>query len=403
MKRSGRSIVVALTLIALTAWGSGMAAAAGGKQKEEPGTLATHPLGALTVEELRLMVDAKPADLAGLREAVVQQAVFDYGIAEAVRGGLEKDPAYQEKYGSKRNKLLGEHFYNKEIYEASRPTAAEIEAAMKGVVAQPQVFQIVTPTREEAEAARGRVLAGEPFQKVAQQVSIGLAAGYGGMIGYLLPNSGYYTPQEEDVIRSLGANQVSVVCPGPLGFSVFWVKQISTVEDQKKTMAPAIEKKIFDERVQKREKETLDRLRAKAKIIVHNDVLLHPPTGETAHPPVLAEVDGDYIMAGTFFQEQGKEHVRGISMGLTDRNRKLTFAINSLLYSNEALRLGLDRDPEMKKPLEKIRRECLWDVWLNQQGRKMKDRPKEMGGLVESLKEKVKVREEELPEVLKQW
>lgn len=406
----GRRLTAAVLLLSAgllaAAGGAGTAfAAKKGPAKEPPGTLATHPLGALVADELKLMVEEAPADLAALRDLVVRHAIYDYGLAQAARDGLEKDPAYLEKTGGKRTKILAEHFYAKEIFAASRPTPAEVDAAMGNLVPLPMVHQIIVATREEAEAARARVLAGEMFQDVAQQVSTGLSAGYGGMVGYLLPGSGHYTPQEERLIRSLQADEVSAVCPGPLGYSVFWVRNIRSVEEQKKNSYENQEKQMHSGRLQAREQEVLERLRKRAKVKVNEDVVANPPTGNAPHPAVLAQIDDEYIFAGGFFEQAGggSGHGKGVGFGFRDRMRILSRAIDNILYRREALRLGLDKDAEVKKPLEKLRREHLWDVWLDKQGRKMKNRPREMSALMEQMQKKITVREQALPEVLKTW
>ncbi len=400
----GGAVALVLAGLVFAAGGGTAFAAKKGPVKEEAGTLATHPLGALVVDELKLMVDAAPADLATLRDLVVKHAVHDYGLAQAARDGLEKDPAYLEKTAGARNKILAEHFYAKQIFAASRPTRMEVDAAMGNLVPLPLVHQIIVATREDAEAARARVLGGEPFQQVAQQVSTGLSAGYGGMVGYLLPGSGHYSPQEEQLIRSLKADEVSQVSPGPLGFSVFWVKQIRSVEDQKRNNFDNLEKQIHSGRLQAREQEVLERLRKGAKIRIDEKVVENPPTSNVAHPAVLAQIDDEYIFAGGFFEKAGGGgHGKGIGFGFKDRMRILARAIDNILYRREALRLGLDKDPEVRKPLEKLRRENLWDVWLEKEGRKMKNRPREMAELMETLKKKIAVREQALPEVLKKW
>jgi hypothetical protein len=405
-RRRLAAAALALAALAVAAGSAATAAAAAKKApvREQPGTLATHPLGALVADELKLMVEKKPADLAELRDVVVAYAVQDYGVAQAVRDKLEKDPSFLERTGATRTKILAEHFYAKQIFEVSRPTPAEVDAAFGELAPLPLVYQIVNPAREEAEAARNRVLAGESFTDVARQVSTGLSAGYGGMIGYLLPRQGHHSPEEEQVIFSLKEGEVSAVTPGPLGFSVFWVKQIRSVEEQKRNGSEDLEKRLHSERLQRREKEVLDRLRGAAKIVINEKNLETPPVGNAPHPAVLAQVDDEYIFAAGFFEQSGGSgHGQGISFGLQDRTRLLTRAINNLLYRREALRLGLDKDQEVRKPLEKLRREHLWQVWLDKQGLKMKNRPKEMAALIESLKKKVSVREQELPGVLAQW
>jgi peptidyl-prolyl cis-trans isomerase SurA len=119
--------------------------------------------------------------------------------------------------------------------------------------------------REKAEAIRGRLLGGEPFESLSAQFSQGPAAATGGDIGFI--ERGMVLPEIEAAAFSLPLNEISPVIESPAGFHILQVtdrrgvgvKAIETVREE-------IREKLDEEKMGKKFEEWLDELRKKSHI-----------------------------------------------------------------------------------------------------------------------------------------
>jgi parvulin-like peptidyl-prolyl isomerase len=119
--------------------------------------------------------------------------------------------------------------------------------------------------REDAEAIHKRLLAGEPFEKLAAQFSQGPAAAAGGDIGFI--ERGMVLPEIEEAAFNLMISQLSPVIESPAGFHILQVtdrrgaglKAIESVRGE-------IQAKLEEEKMEKKSEEWLDELRKKSHI-----------------------------------------------------------------------------------------------------------------------------------------
>ena len=135
-----------------------------------------------------------------------------------------------------------------------------------------RVAQIVLPDRDRAESILKRLKAGEDFDKVAREVSIGPEAARGGDLGFF--EWGVMPEAIDRMVFSLPVGKVSRVAKSPYGFHIFKVLGQEAAGGRK--FADAREKVIADLRKQAEAeayKSWIEGLKAKASIWINRPLL----------------------------------------------------------------------------------------------------------------------------------
>jgi peptidyl-prolyl cis-trans isomerase C len=131
---------------------------------------------------------------------------------------------------------------------------------------QVRVRQIVTPTREQAEQLRKKILRGAAFEELAEQHSLGPEAAQGGDLGWF--PRGRMPPEIEQVAFNLwSGTKVSKVIESPYGFHLF--QPVGKRPARELTLEQAraeIERSLTEERIREAESLFVRRLREKASI-----------------------------------------------------------------------------------------------------------------------------------------
>jgi parvulin-like peptidyl-prolyl isomerase len=128
--------------------------------------------------------------------------------------------------------------------------------------------QIVVRDRDRAEAILKRLKAGEEFDKVAREVSIGPEAARGGDLGFF--EQGVMPEAIDRMVFSLPVGKVSGVVQSPYGFHIF--KVLGRQEGGGRRFAEATERVIADLRKLKEAaayERWLDGLKERASIVIH--------------------------------------------------------------------------------------------------------------------------------------
>jgi parvulin-like peptidyl-prolyl isomerase len=149
-------------------------------------------------------------------------------------------------------------------YNANRKTYATVRRV--------RVAQIVLPDRDRAESILKRLKAGEDFDKVAREVSIGPEAARGGDLGFF--EWGVMPEAIDRMVFSLPVGKVSRVAKSPYGFHIFKVLGQEAAGGRK--FADAREKVIADLRKQAEAeayKSWIGGLKAKASIWINRPLL----------------------------------------------------------------------------------------------------------------------------------
>jgi parvulin-like peptidyl-prolyl isomerase len=176
------------------------------------------------------------------KEALRKRVLFEKVIALDVNGKIQVTDGEAELYFKT----------NRRLYASERRIRA---------------LQIVVRDRDLADRILKRLKAGEDFDKVAREVSIGPEAARGGDLGFF--ERGIMPEEIDRMVFSLPVGRVSDVVRSPYGFHIF--KVLATEEGGGRKLADAKERVIADLRKLK-EAEAYERwiegLKAKAEIHV---------------------------------------------------------------------------------------------------------------------------------------
>ena len=210
---------------------------------------------------------------AGL-EARIEEIRKDYGDGSfnALFGnGAINYPAWKEAL---RKRMLLEKVVSVDVNAKVQVTEAEAESYHKAkgklytTDRRVRAAQIVVRDRDRAEAILKRLKAGEEFDKVAREVSIGPEAVKGGDLGFF--EQGVMPEAIDRLVFSLPVGKLSGVVQSPYGFHIF--KVLGREEGGGRKFAEAKERVIADLRKLKESEayeRWLDGLRERASVVVN--------------------------------------------------------------------------------------------------------------------------------------
>lgn len=171
--------------------------------------------------------------LAGLARELAFERLL---AAEARRAGAESDPEFVKERTALRKRLLASLYVREHLRETASPGEPELRAYFEQHPeafrrrARREVYTIFKraapgadrrPLRQEMEALRARVLAGEPFAEVAARHSDSETRHRNGLLGWV--HAGSLGPDLERVIFALDERTPSPVISTREGLHLFWV------------------------------------------------------------------------------------------------------------------------------------------------------------------------------------
>jgi tetratricopeptide (TPR) repeat protein len=230
-------------------------------------------------------------DLEGVAKAKEVGQVLNLYVDELcwVQFGLEKGydrhPRFRKMMELARDHLLSELVVDEEVENKVQPTEEELRQAyerMKEAFRVPErvrVRHIMTRTREEAERVRQRLLAGESWEKLAQEVSTEpMSARRGGYAGLVTPEGEVYglgrVPEFNRQVLSLEVGEISPVFKTSKGWHVATVTErfpagYRPLEEVRQTIA----ERILLQKVGRRKRELLDSLQTVYQASVDQEAL----------------------------------------------------------------------------------------------------------------------------------
>ncbi|MFZ4121193.1 MAG: peptidylprolyl isomerase [Caulobacterales bacterium] len=315
-KKSAQGVVGCVLAIWLTACGLDAG------QKAPPGEAITDPEVAATVDGRKIFIQevrqraaqicAAPGEGTHLAELcamqpgedvegrpelfnmaldqLVQQRLFSQ---EAERRGLDRDPEVRRLLELARERVLADAVYRSLYEEASKPERVEteyrnIERQLSG---RPLVTlsHILLPTREAALAALRRLEAGEPFERLAFDLSIDRQSATAGGFLQEMPLD-ELEPAFRDLIGSLAVGAVG----GPLRSEDGW--HLVRLNARSQTEAQSLESRRPDIVAYLLSQEVdglYERLAQSAQIrtITEQDAETDVPSGESVAAPPSVPVD----------------------------------------------------------------------------------------------------------------
>lgn len=213
--------------------------------------------------------------LGGSRGRVLEQMIMEaLLLQEARRRGLENDKEVKQLIREAHRQILFGRLV--EVLRSEKPVQVPEEEIAKyyeehrADFAQPDSIRashILTADEESAKKALARIKAGEPFAKVAEEMSTDPSRANGGDIGFFA--KGQVIPEFEEACKRLKPGEVSDVVKSSLGWHVIQVTEKRearerALDEVKDRIARALEQK----QRQKNLEQVVQGLRSKAQVVV---------------------------------------------------------------------------------------------------------------------------------------
>lgn len=227
-----------------------------------------------------------------LLEEMIMESLL---IQEARRRGLEQDREVRLLLKeAQRQILLGRLLEVVRAQEQAKVTdeaVAQFYEQNQERFKEPETFRashLLVETEEEAKKAMSRIQGGEPFVKVAQEVSKDPSKARGGDIGYF--TKGQLIPEFEAVCQKLKPGESSGIVKSSLGYHIILLTEqresrvlaLEEVRDQ-------IRNQLAVARQQQRVESFVQELRGKAQIKIHEPAAAAPVSaGAPLTPPAAA-------------------------------------------------------------------------------------------------------------------
>ena len=212
-------------------------------------------------------------DTPQLRQAIKEELINRTLIAqEATRQGLDKEIDFRDQYTQLKQSLLLQAYIDESLKKQPITEAKLLEEYEKqkqangggNTIPQYQLSQIFLGTESEAIAVIGRLQNGEPFTKVAKEVSRDAATkSQGGLVGWVSPQQ--VAAPISDVMANLAKGTFSI---SPIKLQGAWA--VIKVDDIRTVAMPsfkASKNQIRQMLIQKQLNESVKKLRDSAKVV----------------------------------------------------------------------------------------------------------------------------------------
>jgi peptidyl-prolyl cis-trans isomerase C len=281
-------------------------------------------------------------------------------LQEGYRIGLDRRPEIVELRTAEERARAKERLFELEIDEKARPTGDEIRAIYdKHTTTLFEARQVVTATREEAEAVRAELAGGADFETVARARSIGPSARYGGRLPAL--GWGSMDPAWEKIVFALAPGERSPVIEIAGTFEVVELVDKKTVDKPPFPLAAERIKGVLTkrkklERAQAFSDELWARYHARLeKVDLADEALVKAAADGSTVPAVTWDGGGKVTVAALAqsLEVAGLAELSAARRAVTVE-RALRQLVNEELATREALARGLDRDPAVKLAVKDV-------------------------------------------------
>lgn len=124
--------------------------------------------------------------------------------------------------------------YMDNLYRSADVSAAAVEARAPRYWTRIRLQELLVEDEEAARAARKRLDAGESFDALVKEMSVGPSADKGGRMDFLWYNNGLFDPSQTDVLFGLKEGAVSPVMKTPLGYGQYKVLERDELNEAEK-------------------------------------------------------------------------------------------------------------------------------------------------------------------------
>jgi peptidyl-prolyl cis-trans isomerase C len=322
--------------------------------KEKPNTDLLARVGNEVITQKDL--DAALNKLPEMQREKYRDRILDHMIEvkvfsdEARKAGIDKDPKIIEKVERATNETLARYFVKRYIDKKSEPSQDEIEkfyqenkekfVVPEGVL----IYQIRAKDKKDAEAILEELKKGASFEELAKKKSIAPSAKDGGRLGWLY--KGMMDPELEKAAFSLEKGKLSNIIETKEGFEVIKVDEKSDKRQIKLDEAKAsIRYQLF----WKKKGDVINEYYKEAKVDRHpseKGLLLKigdEAFREDAIPPSPASAS----------ESEKEKFVQ----------RWVNYLLETTVFSREARKAGLEKDPEVMDELKKTTNKILADAF----------------------------------------
>jgi peptidyl-prolyl cis-trans isomerase C len=176
-------------------------------------------------------------DLAAQLSGVPEDVKFEYLASlmidrkaladEALKAGLEDDPAVLRQLAYYREKVLGDVYLNRQLADAVSDEEARTfydkQVAQIDVEEEVRARHILVETEDEALKVISRLDAGEDFAALAKEISTGPTGANGGDLGFFVADR--MVPEFSDAAFALQPGEISKPVKSDFGWHVIKVEE----------------------------------------------------------------------------------------------------------------------------------------------------------------------------------
>lgn len=232
------------------------------------------------------------SDKGRLLEEMITERIL---LQEARRRGLEKDPEVRRLLeDAKRQLMVGrllEVLREDAKGQISEKQIAEFYEKNQASFRVPETYRashILVESEETAKKALERVKSGEPFAKVAEEVSTDPSKSRGGDIGFF--SGGQVIPEFEAACKSLKPGEISKVVKTSLGYHVILLTEMRSARQKPLEEArEQIRQALLNQQGQKHVESVLQGLRSQSQIKIRKDFAPSLPSAPAEAPAATAE------------------------------------------------------------------------------------------------------------------
>ncbi|MCS7149405.1 MAG: peptidylprolyl isomerase [Caldimicrobium sp.] len=241
----------------------------------------------ITLKDIKEAIELRPPEereLYRVNKALLDKFVEDWVYMEllsqeAKKRNLENDPDFKAKLEQQKKILLAQELIKRDFVpklKISDKEAKEYYEKNKEHYKLPKryrVSHIQVKEEKDIKAVQERLKKGEPFEKLAKEVSIDKErAKEGGSLGYL--EEGKMPPEFEKVLKGMKPGQISGPVKTPFGWHILKLEEIkepSYIEF--KTLKESIKNILVEEKREKLMEEFMAELRKKHKVEINKALL----------------------------------------------------------------------------------------------------------------------------------
>jgi len=278
----------------------------------------------------------------GLRMQVLHSLVDSKVFAkEAREAGFDEDPQVQRDIEWGRREILAQSFVLQYIDSAIEPTDKEVKQYYDDHTDQfivpegVKVRRIRTVKKEDAEAAMRAIKEGEPFLEVAKQWSKLVRDNERGKIDWLYRKR--IAPELEKAFFSVDVGEVSdIVKTG----NEYQIVKVLDKSEENLIEFDKVKSKIRLRLVQQKKRKMIHDYYEQTKIDRNPGKGVLVKIGDTSIPE---EAVGDILAKAAKRGEREAERIR---------SRWTRYFVDLFVFSNEARKVGLEKDPEVASKLK---------------------------------------------------